>query len=170
MNNLYEWQKINSQINKMMKPLSTSAKSKINNKIFQKTNSILTEKSLSLIYNKYGEQLYEKTPNIKDYLKCKKSGFQTLIENDDSKLVCVNQTNNFNTDFIPYGSLPNIEKTDVKKNDFIENNNYLYKLREQEERKNSVLTESINEVKIWFNTLGQEEFQKIDSSFVGKLK
>lgn len=175
MNNLNEWQNINRQISKMTKGLSVSKKSKINDKIFQKTNSILTEKSLSLIYDKYGEQLYEKTPNVINYLQCKKSGFQTIILKDDSKLVPTkNKNDKFNTDFINYNSLE-MNKKEVKKDldinhDFESNNNYLYVTQEQEKRKNSVLTEGISEIKQWFNTLGQEEFYKIDSSFVGFLK
>ena len=78
----------------------------VNDKIFQKTSSILTEKSLSLIYDKYGQQLYEKTPNVMNYLQCKKSGFQTIILKDDSKLVPTkNKNDKFNTDFINYNSL-----------------------------------------------------------------
>ena len=69
------------------------------------TSSILTEKSLSLIYDKYGQQLYEKTPNVMNYLQCKKSGFQTIILKDDSKLVPTkNKNDKFNTDFINYNS------------------------------------------------------------------
>lgn len=176
MNNLYEWQNINNQIKQMTKTLSVTSKSKINDKIFKKANEILTEKSLGLIYDKYGEQLYEKTPNVLNYLTCKKSGFQTIIMKDDSKLIPTKfKKDKFNTDFISYGSLPNIEQEDVKNNlninnDFVSNNNYLYKFREQEEKKYIALTEGIDEIKNWFNTFGQQEFQKIDSSFVGKIK
>lgn len=176
MNELQEWLEMNNQIRLFTKSLSASTKSKMNDAVFQQLSTIMKQESLSLIYGKYGEQLYEKTPNVMDYISVKKSGFDTLLNVDDSKLIKTMHTDDlFNTDFINYGSLPNIERQDVKYNmglwtDFENSNSYLYKIQEQKQRKNEVLKDGLNKMKVWFNSMGQEQFLKFDKNFSGKLK
>lgn len=176
MNELQEWLEINNQIRLFTKSLSTSTKSKMNDAVFQQLSTIMKQESLSLVYGKYGEQLYEKTPNVMNYISVKKSGFNIFLNIDDSKLVeTMNKNDKFNTDFISYGSLPNIEKQDVKYNmglwtDFENSNSYLYKIQEQKQRKSEVLKDGLNKMKIWFNSIGQEQFLKLDKNFSGKLK
>lgn len=176
MNELQEWLEMNNQIRLFTKSLSGSTKSKVNDAVFQQLSTIMKQESLSLIYGKYGEQLYEKNPNVMNYINVKKSGFDTLLTIDDSKLVeTMNTDDSFNTDFINYGSLPNIEKQDVKYNmglwtDLKKSNSYLYKIQEQRQRKNEVLKDGLNKMKVWFNSVGQEQFFKFDKNFSGNLR
>lgn len=176
MDNLQEWQSINSQINKITKNFDAKTKSSFNDAVFKKTSEIMNEQSLSLIYDEYGTQLYEKTSDVHNYVHCQKSGFNTNINIDDSKLINVNLADDKNnTDFINYGSFPELEKKDVKHNmgistDFTEKNNYLYKVQKQQTRKEDAVKDGINRVKIWFNTEGQNQFKKINADFVGFIK
>lgn len=178
MNNIQmqEWQSINSQINNITKSFDAKTKSSINDALFKKTSQIMNEQSLSLIYDEYGTQLYEKTSDVHNYIHCQKSGFNTNLNIDDSKLIDINFSNDkYNTDFINYGSFPDIEKKDIKHNmdistDFKEKNNYLYKVQKQRTRKEDVIKDGINRVKVWFNTEGQNQFKKIKTDFVGFIK
>lgn len=173
---LQEWQNMNGQIRKMTKNMPISIQSKINDMVYQKLSSIMQIESLSLVYGKNGEQLYEKTPDVMNYIVCQKSGLNTLISRDDSKLIATkNFHDKFNTDFINYGSLPNIEQLDVKYgmdiySDFESNNTYLYKVQAQQQRKDEILQDGITQMKIWFNSIIQDEFLKLDKNFSGKLK
>ena len=132
---------------------------------------------MGLIYDKYGNQIYKKTPNVQNFLSCKNSGFASrVLLRDDSKLIATkNFHDKFNTDFINYGSLPNIEQLDVKYgmdiySDFESNNTYLYKVQAQQQRKDEILQDGITQMKIWFNSIIQDEFLKLDKNFSGKLK
>lgn len=176
MNNFQEWQSLKSQINGITKSFDAKTKSNINDIIFKKTSEIMNEQSLSLIYDEYGTQLYEKTSDVHNYISCQKSGFSTNINIDESKLIDVKLTDDKNnTDFINYGSFPDLEKKDVKHDmgistDFSEKNNYLCKIQQQRTRKEAVVKDGINRVKIWFNTEGQNQFKKINADFVGFVK
>ena len=136
----------------------------------------MNEQSLSVVYGKYGEQIYQATPDVHNYIKVQKSGFNTNLNIDESKLIKVDLKNDKNsTDFINYGSFPNVEKEDIKHNmsistDFTDKNNYLYKVQEQETRKKDAVKDGISRVRVWFNTEGQNQFKKIKSDFVGFIK
>ena len=176
MNVMQEWQLIKTQINGITKSFDAKTKSDINDVFFKKTSQIMNEQSLSLIYDEYGTQLYEKTSDIHNYISCQKSGFNTNINIDESKLINVKIGNNQNnTDFINYGSFPELEKKDIKHNmglstDFTGKNDYLYKVQKQQTRKEDAVKDGINRIKVWFNTEGQNQFKKIKSDFVGFIK
>ena len=171
MSSMQEWAKIQSKFSKIIQKYSASEKSKINDIMFKKTEEIMNEQSLSLVYDKYGGQIYEKTVDVNNYIQCKKSGFGINITKDDSKLI-ETKTNNdeYNTDFINYDSYTNMNEKDMKENllimsDFTTKNDYLYKIQEQKIRKENAIQEGIDKVKMWFNTDGQKQFRKIDKTF-----
>lgn len=175
MNNQNKWDGIKKQLSGMTKQLPAKTRSDINNEIYKKATSIMEKKSLSLIYDDFGNQIYEKTPNVKDYISCKKNGFDLSISCDESKLIKkdIVMEDEFKTDFIPYGILDNIEAKDVKdnmKNDFTASNDYLYKNINQEKIKEQVFNEGINEIKTWFNSNEIKNIQKTNKDFVGLLK
>lgn len=169
---LLEWQKTQSKIGKILDKYSASEKSKMNDIIFKKTKEIMNEQSLSLIYDEYGNQLYEKTSDVNNYITCQKSGFSINLRKDDSKLIEYKiDGDKFNSDFIAYGSFPNLQKKqDLKDNlnvvsDLSGKNDYLYKTQKQRVRKDDVIQDGINKIKNWFNTDCQKEFRKIDKTF-----
>jgi hypothetical protein len=168
---LQEWQKTQSSMGKILNKYSTSEKSKMNDIIFKKTKEIMSEQSFSLIYDEYGNQLYEKTSDVNNYIVCQKSGFGINLRKDDSKLIEIDtNTGNFKSDFIAYGSFPELNKQNLKDNldvmsDLSGKNDYLYKTQKQKVRKDDVIQEGINKIKNWFNTDCQKEFRKIDKTF-----
>lgn len=176
MDNFQEWQSIKSQFSKLTKSFDAKSKSKMNDILFKTTSQIMNEQSLSTIYGKYGEQIYEATSEVHNYITVQKSGFNINLNIDDSKLIDVRTSDDkTRTDFINYGSFPDIEKNDVKHNmnistDFVNKNTYLYKVQEQKIRKQVAVKDGINRVKNWFNTEGQEQMKKITSNFVGFIK
>lgn len=175
MNNQSNWDSVKKQISSMTKKLSAKTRSEINDQMHKKATFIMEKKSLSLIYDAYGNQMYEKTPNVKDYISCKKNGFDLSISCDESKLVKKNivMEDKFTTDFIPYGSIDNIEAKDIKDNmgnDFKVSNDYLYKNINQEKLKKQVFNEGIDEIKTWFNSNEIKKIQKENKDFVGLLK
>lgn len=162
MNN-QNWINVKKQLSGITKDLPTKVRSNINDDIYKKASSIMEQKSLSLIYDDFGVQMYEKTPNIKNYISCQKNGFDLSISYDESKLIKKNieLEDSFRTDFIPYGTLDNIEAKDVRENmksDFIVSNDYLYANIKQEELKQKVFNDGIEEIKTWFN---KKELKKI---------
>ena len=175
MNNQNKWNNIKQQLSGMTKKLPAKTRSDINNEVYKMASSIMEKKSLSLIYDDFGNQMYEKTPNVKDYISCKKNGFDLFIICDESKLIKkdIGMEDEFKTDFIPYGSLENIEAKDIKenmKNDFKASNDYLYKNINQEKIKEQVFNEGIDEIKTWFNLNEIKKIQKENKDFVGLLK
>ena len=62
-------------------------KSSFNDAVFKKTSEIMNEQSLSLIYDEYGNQLYEKTSDVQNFISCKKTGSSFLLVRDDNKLI-----------------------------------------------------------------------------------
>ena len=165
MDNNQEWNSIKSQMNKITKSYDAKTRSDINDMLFKKTSEIMDEQSLSLIYDNYGNQLYEKTSDVHNYIKVQKSGFLINLNIDESKLIeTETQRDTYNTDFINYGTFPRINKDIIKKGmidtDFNENNNYLYKIQEQKERKGQAVKEGIDKVKLWFNTLGRKQIKE----------
>lgn len=175
MNSYNEWGSVKSQLSKMTKDLPAKSRSDINDELYKNATKIMEKKSLSLIYDEFGNQLYEKTPNVKDFISCKKNGFDMSINVDESKLVKKNITmeDDFRTDFIPYGMIDNIEAKDVKENmntGFQGKNDYLYKNIKQEDIKNKVFQEGIEEIKAWFNVKEIKNIKKENKDFVGLLK
>ena len=185
MDNLQEWNYIKQQMDDMTKKYDAPTRSKINDMFFKKTSEIMEEQSLSLIYDKYGSQIYEKTPDVHNYITVQKSGFLTNLNIDDSKLIETETgVDEYTTDFINYGSFTNLEKKNIKhemiiSTDFTQTNNYLYKIQEQKTRKEQTIKDGINKIKIWFNSKGIEAInknsfslnKKVDNnSFVGMLK
>ena len=171
MDGMKEWQSIRSQLSKGMKNLPSKNKFAINNKILDYSEKVLQNNSLSLIYDEYGNQLYEKTSDVQNYLSCKKTGDTFLIQKDDSKLIKTKiKDDTHNTDFIPYDSIKGIHEENVK-NDmdidshFKEQNDYLYISEEQNNRKEKILENSIKRIKNYINTEGAIEFNKIDKNF-----
>ena len=171
MDGMRKWQDIRSQLSKGMKDLPAKSRFEINNKILDYSETTLRNNSLSLIYDEYGNQLYEKTSDVQNYLSCKKTGDTFLIQKDDSKLVKTKvKDDTHNTDFIPYDTIQGIHEETVK-NDmdidtyFKQQNDYLYISEEQNNRKEKILEESIDQIKVYINTSGQFEFSKIDKNF-----
>ena len=171
MDGIQKWQDIRSQLSKGMKDLPAKSRFEINNKILDYSQKVLQSNSLSLIYDEYGNQLYEKTSDVQNYLSCKKTGDTFLIQKDDSKLVKTKVKDDaHNTDFIPYDTIKGIHE-DTVKNDmdidfyFKQQNDYLYISEEQNNRKEKILEESIDQIKTYINTSGQFEFSKIDKNF-----
>ena len=175
MNNVQEWNNIKTQLNNMTKQYPAKTRSNINDIFFKKSTEIMNEQSLSLIYDKYGSQIYEKTSDVQNYIKMSKSGFLTNLIIDDSKLIeTKTRLDEYNTDFINYGSFENVEKEDVKSNmyvrtDFNEKNDYLYKIQEQKNRKEQSVKDGIDKIKLWFNTLGQSEIIKKEPTLKDNL-
>lgn len=171
MDGMRKWQDIRSQLSKGMKDLPAKSRFEINNRILDYSEMVLRNNSLSLIYDEYGNQLYEKTSDVQDYLSCKKTGDTFLIQKDDSKLVKTKVKDDaHNTDFIPYDTIQGIHEETVK-NDmdidtyFKQQNDYLYISEEQNNRKEKILDESIDQIKTYVNTKGAIEFTKIDKNF-----
>jgi hypothetical protein len=53
--------------------------------------------------------------------------------------------------------------------DFNENNDYLYKIQEQKNIKEQTVKDGIDKIKIWFNTLGQNEISKKEPTLKDSL-
>ena len=159
-----EWDKVKSQLSKLTKDLPAKQRSEINDLIYKEAKSVMETKSLSLIYDQFGNQIYEKTPNVIQYISCKKTGFDLSISTDDSKLLeTKHMDDEHNTDFLVYGNLNNIEAENVKHNmqtGFEPVNSYLYKKSLQEEIKKKVFNEGVLELKTWINTKGISNFNK----------
>lgn len=171
MDGVNEWSKIRSQMNSQMKDLPAKSRFAINNKLLNYSEKVLENNSLSLIYDEYGNQLYEKTSDVMKYLSCKKTGDSFLIQKDDSKLIKTKIKNDaHNLDFIPYDSIKGIHENTVKydmdiDSYFKQQNDYLYISEEQNNRKEKILEQSIWQIKDYINTVGQFEFSKIDKNF-----
>lgn len=175
MNSYNEWDPIKKQLAKITKNLPAKTRSNINDDLYKTASKIMELKSLSLIYDEFGNQLYEKTPNVKNFISCKNNGFDMSISVDESKLIKKNITmeDDFRTDFIPYGMLNNIEAKDIKYNlnmGFQYKNDYLYKKTQQEEMKNKVFKDGIEEIKTWFNVKKIDDIKKENKNFIGTLK
>jgi hypothetical protein len=168
------WQKIRSQLDKATKNLEPKNKFKINNKIIEKSQKIMREKSLSLIYDDYGNQIYEKTSDVYNFVSCKKTGSTFMLIKDDSKLIeTQNQNDEFNTDFISYDSLQEVHKDEVKFDmnidenmGFKKNTDYLYLKQEKDKRKESVIDQGIDEIINYINKTGRKELNSIDIGFI----
>lgn len=168
-----EWQRIRKQIGEVLKPLQPRERFAINDKIVKASQSIMSKKSLSLIYDEYGNQLYEKTSDIKNYITCDRTGYTFLLRKDDSKLIETKTKNDeFNTDFISYDSIEDINKNSVKYDmdidtDFKEyNDRNLYIVQEQQQRKEKIFSDGIQEIKSYINKDGQDDFKKINRDFL----
>lgn len=176
MDNQKRWQEIKSQLDKATKDIEPKQRFAINDKIMQKTQEIMTKKSLSLIYDEYGNQIYEKSSDIQNYITCKKTGSTFLITKDDSKLIeTQTQNDEFNTDFIKYDSLPDVHKDVVKygmdiDTGFKQNTDYLYLVQEKDKRKELVIEQGINEVLDYVNVTGRKELNKISDKFTTFIK
>ena len=177
MNGQQKWQNIRSQLGKSMKDLQPREQFAINDLIVKKAEQIMQKQSLSLIYDEYGNQLYEKTSDIKNYISCKKTGASFILYKDDTRLIeTKNQNDEFNTDFISYDSIDDIHKNEVKwemdiDTDFKENNdNRLYIVHEQEKRKERIFNDGINEIINYINFDGKKDFNKINKDFITFVK
>ena len=176
MDNQKRWQDIRSQLNKATKDIEPKQRFALNDKIMKKTQEIMTKKSLSLIYDEYGNQIYEKSSDIQNYITCKKTGSTFLIQKDDSKLIeTQTQNDEFNTDFIKYDSLHDVHKDVVKygmdiDTGFKQNTDYLYLVQEKDKRKELVIEQGINEVLDYVNIDGRKELQKISDKFITFIK
>ena len=168
------WQNIRTQLDKATKNLQPKSRFEINNKIMEKTQKIMQEKSLSLIYDDYGNQIYEKTSDVYNFISCKKTGSTFIILKDDSKLIeTQTQDDEFNTDFISYDSLENVHKDEVKFDmnidenmGFKKNTDYLYLKQEKDKRKERIINQGINEVTNYINRTGRKELNNIDIGFI----
>lgn len=163
-----EWQSIRSQLADKTKDLSAKEKFAINDLIYNRAKQIMEIKSLSLIYDEYGNQIYEKTSDIKNYINCKKTGSTFLLFQDETKLVeTTNKNDEFNTDFIAYDSINDVYEDDVKygmdiDSDFVvQNDNHLYLEQERTERKQRVFNDGIQKIKSYINIDGFKDFQKV---------
>lgn len=170
------WLDIKSQLEKATKNLIPKNRFAINDKIEKKAEQIMTQKSLSLIYDEYGNQLYEKTSDVQNFISCKKTGSSFLLVRDDNKLIETKTKNDeFNTDFISYDSLEDIHKDSVKfdmdiDTGFKQYNDYLYLSQERNERKEAVINQGIDEIKDYINKTGRKELNKIDNTFIDFIK
>lgn len=176
MDNQKRWQDIKSQLDKATKDIEPKQRFAINDKIMKKTQEIMTKKSLSLIYDEYGNQIYEKSSDIQNYITCKKTGSTFLLLKDDSKLIeTQTQNDEFNTDFIKYDALPEVYKDMVKYDmdidtGFKQHNDYLYLVQERDKRKELVMEQGINEVLDYVNVTGRKELNKISDKFTTFIK
>lgn len=168
-----EWQNIRSQVDKILKPLQPKERFAINDKIVKSATDIMSKQSLSLIYDEYGNQLYEKTSDVKNYITCDRTGYTFLLRRDDSKLIETKSKNDdFNTDFISYDSIEDINKNSVKYDmdidtDFKEQNDRsLYIIQEQQRRKEKIFNDGIQKIKSYINKDGQNDFKKINKDFL----
>lgn len=171
-----KWQSFNSQCDKILSKYNPQDRAKLNNIIVKKINTIATHQSLGLIYDKYGNQVYKKTPNVQNFLSCKNSGFASrVLLRDDSKLIPVNKKNNFDTGFMEYDSFKGLNERNLPATDhtlgFEEyNDNNLYITKAQHELPNDAVNAGIDEAKLRFNTDWNKEFEKIDKTFIGQIK
>lgn len=176
MDNQIKWQSIRSQLDKATRNLEPKKRFDINNKIMKKTQEIMTKRSLSLIYDEYGNQLYEKNSDIQNYIVCKKTGSTFLLLQDDSKLIeTKNKNDEFNTDFIQYDTLPDIYENTIKYDmdidtGFKQHNDYLYLKQERDKRKNFIMEQGINDVLDYINVTGRKELNKISEDFITFIK
>lgn len=173
MDNQTRWLKIKSQLDQATKDLIPKNRFAINDKIMKRAEKIMTKKSLSLIYDEYGNQIYEKTSDIQNFISCKKTGGTFLLLRDDNKLIETQTSNDeFNTDFIAYDSIKGIHEENVKfdmdiDTGFKKHNDYLYLTQQKEKRKEEVINQGIDEILLYINIIGRKELNKIDSNFVG---
>ena len=172
-----KWQNIKNQLSKALNDLKPKERFEINNLIIKKAQTIMQEKSLSLLYDEYGNQLYEKTSDVKNYITCLKTGNTFLLHQDESKLIETQYKNDeFNTDFISYDSIENINKNSVKWDMDIDtdfksyNDNNLYIVQKKNERKKKILNDGINDIKNYINFEGQNDFKKINKNFIAFVK
>lgn len=177
MDNENKWQNIRSQLSKNIKDLQPKEQFQINNLIMSKAQDIMKQASLSLIYDEYGNQLYEKTSDVQNYISCKKTGNTFLLYKDESKLIKTkNKNDDFNTDFIAYDAIQDIHKDDVKWNMDIDsnfqeyNNKNLYIVQEQNERKERIFNDGIEEIKDYINITGKNDFNKINKNLIMFVK
>ena len=167
------WLDIKFQLDKAIKNLIPKNRFAINDKIVKKAERIMTKKSLSLIYDEYGNQIYEKTSDVQNFISCKKTGSTFLLIRDDNKLIDTQiQNDEFNTDFIAYDSIKGIHEDNVKfdmdiDTGFKKHNDYLYLSQMKEKRKEEVINQGIDEILLYINIIGRKELNKIDSNFVG---
>lgn len=172
-----EWNKVRSQISKNLNPLQPKDRFAINDVIMKKAENIMKKQSLSLIYDEYGNQLYEKTSDVQNYISLDKTGDTFLLRKDDSKLIETKTKNDeLNTDFISYDSIVDISRDDVKYNmdidtDFKElNDKNMYMIQEKTNRKEKVFNDGIQEIKDYINTEGQKDFKKVNKDFLMVVK
>ena len=176
MDNQKKWQSIRSQLDKATKDIEPKKRFAINDMIMKKTQDIMIKKSLSLIYDEYGNQIYEKNSDIQNYITCKKTGGTFLLVKDDSKLIETKTKNDeFNTDFIQYDSLSEINQDVVKYNMDIDTvfknyNDYLYLKQERDKRKELVIEQGINEVVDYINLIGRKKINQISEEFITFIK
>ena len=67
MDGIRKWQDIRSQLSKGMKDLPAKSRFEINNKILDYAETTLRNNSLSLLFDEYGNQFYEKTSDVQNY-------------------------------------------------------------------------------------------------------
>ena len=152
LNGLQLWDSTRLKLSKMTKNLPIKERSQINDAVFKKGQAIMKSKALSLIYDKYGNQIYEKTSDLTNVFNLKKSGTDTIITKNDKKLIETQSKNDENnSDFIPYGSIEGVERDDVKYDAFTEShfkpqNEYLFIEQEKKQLKDDVFNEGINEL------------------------
>lgn len=177
MDNDNKWQDIRSQLSKNMKYLQPKEQFQINDLIMNKAQNIMQQASLSLIYDEYGNQLYEKTSDVQNYISCKKTGNTFLLYRDESKLIETKTKNDkSNTDFIAYDAIQDVHQDSVKWNmdidsDFQEyNNKNLYIVQERNERKQKVFNDGIEAIKNYINIDGKKDFNKINKNFITFIK
>lgn len=158
LNGLQLWDSTRLKLGKMTKNLPIKERSQINDAVFKKGQAIMKSKALSLIYDKYGNQIYEKTSDLTNVFNLKKSGTDTIITKNDKKLIETQSKNDENnSDFIPYGSIQGVEREDVKYDAFTEShfkphNEYLFIEQEKKQLKDDVFNEGINELNDYVNT------------------
>ena len=128
-------------------------------------------------FDEYGNQLYEKTSDVQNYISLDKTGDTFLLRKDDSKLIETKTKNDeLNTDFISYDSIVDISRDDVKYNmdidtDFKElNDKNMYMIQEKTNRKEKVFNDGIQEIKDYINTEGQKDFKKVNKDFLMVVK
>lgn len=168
-----KWDNMRKNIEKQTKELPPKERFAVNDLIFQKARKIMQLQSLSLIYDEYGNQLYEKTSDINNYITLKKSGSTFLMYQDDSKLVETKSKNDENnSDFISYGQIEDIHKDNVKydldiDSDFKEYNaDRLYLKQERKERKNRIYNDGINGIRNYVDKEAKKDLVKINPSLV----
>lgn len=158
LNGLQLWDSTRLKLSKMIKNLPIKERSQINDSVFKKGQAIMKSKALSLVYDKYGNQIYEKTSDLTNVFNLKKSGTDTIITKNDKKLIETQSKNDENnSDFIPYGSIQGVEMDNVKYDAFTEShfkpqNEYLFVEQEKKQLKEDVFNEGINELNDYVNT------------------
>lgn len=144
------WNKYQLKLNKILKDKSAKDKSKINKEIFDFGKELMREYSLKCIYNKYGEQYYQKTPDVANAFTMIRTGYSNIVKSDQNKFIPVQSEKDKEKDYIPYGEIENINQRNLDKlffnfsDTFSGHNKYLYFDKEKMERPKQLFDEAVN--------------------------